>query len=69
MYAIIAPDRIANVRNDARHTATTGTLVMRLRDRLMEPLKRRADREMAALLEQIGHPGLVEDFRQSCRQR
>lgn len=68
MYAIIAPDRIANVRNDARRTATTGTLVMRLRDRLLAPLKRRADREMAELLEQIGHPGLLEDFRQASRQ-
>ncbi len=69
MYAIIAPDRIADMQNAARHSATTGTLAMRLRDRLMAPLKRRADREMAELVEQIGHPGLVEDFRQACRHR
>jgi len=69
MYAIISPGHIANVQNDAGHTPKTGTLVMRLRDRLMASMKRRADKEMAERLAQLGHPGLLEDFRQSSHQR
>ena len=42
-------------------------VLARVRHLLVEARRRRAERQVASVLVQLDHPGLIEDFKQSAR--
>ena len=68
MSITVSANTAPAIRTGARGTAAEGSVVKRLWERFAAAQRSRADREVAGLLQALGHEGLFEDFRQGCRR-
>ena len=67
MDALTVADRIAATRPVSRLMMPQPSFFARLRRLLTHVQRRREEQKLAMLLEEIGHPGLIAEFRRASR--